>query len=583
VLVGDGSVTVMAGPCAVEDREQLFAAAGAVARAGATILRGDALDKKSFENSKISISEYSLEWKASIDRLQLIKRQALYLTSVNPNLLNKDLLQTDALLDKLLINNSELLKKTLNLNFSQLIEIASFVSQSNLDLIKTSDIVEKIKSFSTCEIIDIITNQSDIEKKIYLFIQAVFDEMPYDITVKYYNSFRQLFDNNLLSESEIEAIRKNNFINLPRSQRLEITKTEIYYDRIATEFKSDKIEKIKFINQRYKHDIIKYILNEYKWRDLILRCLNSLMNTNLKLNTLQCISKLLGILSLYNFSGIKELVVNNWIKKGNTDTRFFAAKSLEYSITQANDSEQEFKVVSLFHYWATLENDPNFNQTALFLYSGFMGRVFYETAMNDFKDIVKKNQSNIVKSGSWNLALYFFCANLLNHSNHRENIIDLINKWSDDSNQEINLIAKVCFSQLLAFGDKIYEGSPRPSMLWLAYKEKKYQEHVFLLWDKLICDYQTRELALGVLQFIISKSASQPSYYDIVEDFVVKYVYILYKKTNINDLQRIIIHLDKWARSTEKSSKGARYILIKINEMRKKLGITLDYNKMLIN
>jgi 3-deoxy-7-phosphoheptulonate synthase len=42
VVVGDGSLTVMAGPCSVESREQLFAAAEAVASAGGDVLRGGA-------------------------------------------------------------------------------------------------------------------------------------------------------------------------------------------------------------------------------------------------------------------------------------------------------------------------------------------------------------------------------------------------------------------------------------------------------------------------------------------------------------------------------------------------------------
>ena len=41
-VVGDGSLTVMAGPCSVESRDQLFETADAVKAAGATILRGGA-------------------------------------------------------------------------------------------------------------------------------------------------------------------------------------------------------------------------------------------------------------------------------------------------------------------------------------------------------------------------------------------------------------------------------------------------------------------------------------------------------------------------------------------------------------
>src|SRR5512141_2104684 len=41
-VIGDGSLTIMAGPCSVESRDQLFETADAVAAAGATVLRGGA-------------------------------------------------------------------------------------------------------------------------------------------------------------------------------------------------------------------------------------------------------------------------------------------------------------------------------------------------------------------------------------------------------------------------------------------------------------------------------------------------------------------------------------------------------------
>src|SRR4051794_19243669 len=41
-VIGDGSLTVMAGPCSVESRDQLLRTADAVAAAGATVLRGGA-------------------------------------------------------------------------------------------------------------------------------------------------------------------------------------------------------------------------------------------------------------------------------------------------------------------------------------------------------------------------------------------------------------------------------------------------------------------------------------------------------------------------------------------------------------
>jgi 3-deoxy-7-phosphoheptulonate synthase len=61
VAVGGGGVTVIAGPCAVESREQLFTAAQAVARAGARILRGDAFKPRSSPYAFQGLGEKGLE------------------------------------------------------------------------------------------------------------------------------------------------------------------------------------------------------------------------------------------------------------------------------------------------------------------------------------------------------------------------------------------------------------------------------------------------------------------------------------------------------------------------------------------
>ena len=61
VVLGGGPVTVIAGPCAVESRDQLFAAATAVAKAGATILRGDAFKPRTSPYAFQGLGEKGLE------------------------------------------------------------------------------------------------------------------------------------------------------------------------------------------------------------------------------------------------------------------------------------------------------------------------------------------------------------------------------------------------------------------------------------------------------------------------------------------------------------------------------------------
>jgi 3-deoxy-7-phosphoheptulonate synthase len=60
-LVGGGHFAPIAGPCAVESRDQLFASAEAVAKAGATILRGDAFKPRTSPYSFQGLAEKGLE------------------------------------------------------------------------------------------------------------------------------------------------------------------------------------------------------------------------------------------------------------------------------------------------------------------------------------------------------------------------------------------------------------------------------------------------------------------------------------------------------------------------------------------
>ena len=59
--IGGGHFAPIAGPCAVESREQLFAAAAAVSAAGATILRGDAFKPRTSPYSFQGLGEKGLE------------------------------------------------------------------------------------------------------------------------------------------------------------------------------------------------------------------------------------------------------------------------------------------------------------------------------------------------------------------------------------------------------------------------------------------------------------------------------------------------------------------------------------------
>ncbi len=64
-IVGDGSLTVMAGPCSVESRDQLFETADGVSAAGATILRGGAFKPRtspySFQGLGVEALRYLAE------------------------------------------------------------------------------------------------------------------------------------------------------------------------------------------------------------------------------------------------------------------------------------------------------------------------------------------------------------------------------------------------------------------------------------------------------------------------------------------------------------------------------------------
>jgi 3-deoxy-7-phosphoheptulonate synthase len=62
--IGDGSLTVMAGPCSVESREQLLATAAGVRAAGATVLRGGAFKPRTSPYSFQGLGVEALRYRA---------------------------------------------------------------------------------------------------------------------------------------------------------------------------------------------------------------------------------------------------------------------------------------------------------------------------------------------------------------------------------------------------------------------------------------------------------------------------------------------------------------------------------------
>ncbi len=64
VSIGDGSFTPIAGPCAVESRDQLFRTAEAVRKAGATVLRGDAFKPRTSPYAFQGLGEEGLQYLA---------------------------------------------------------------------------------------------------------------------------------------------------------------------------------------------------------------------------------------------------------------------------------------------------------------------------------------------------------------------------------------------------------------------------------------------------------------------------------------------------------------------------------------
>lgn len=64
VTIGDGSFTPIAGPCAVESRDQLFRTAEAVKKAGAAVLRGDAFKPRTSPYAFQGLGEEGLQYLA---------------------------------------------------------------------------------------------------------------------------------------------------------------------------------------------------------------------------------------------------------------------------------------------------------------------------------------------------------------------------------------------------------------------------------------------------------------------------------------------------------------------------------------
>jgi 3-deoxy-7-phosphoheptulonate synthase len=114
-VVGDGSLTVMAGPCSVESRDQLLETAAAVAAAGATILRGGAFKPRtspySFQGLGVEALRYLAEAGAQTglpvvtevmepNQVEIVNRYADILQIGTRNMQNYSLLNAVGRIDK---------------------------------------------------------------------------------------------------------------------------------------------------------------------------------------------------------------------------------------------------------------------------------------------------------------------------------------------------------------------------------------------------------------------------------------------------------------------------------------------------
>lgn len=72
--IGPGTMTVMAGPCAIESKEQLLSTAFAVKKAGATFLRGGAYKPRTSPYSFQGLEEEGLKYMKEAQRSDRTER-----------------------------------------------------------------------------------------------------------------------------------------------------------------------------------------------------------------------------------------------------------------------------------------------------------------------------------------------------------------------------------------------------------------------------------------------------------------------------------------------------------------------------
>jgi 3-deoxy-7-phosphoheptulonate synthase len=98
VKIGANEVVVMAGPCSVESREQIFAVAGAVSQAGAKVLRGGAFKPRTSPYSFQGLGEQALAWlREAADRhAMLVVSEVMDHTKIPLMLDTVDILQVGA-------------------------------------------------------------------------------------------------------------------------------------------------------------------------------------------------------------------------------------------------------------------------------------------------------------------------------------------------------------------------------------------------------------------------------------------------------------------------------------------------------
>jgi hypothetical protein len=511
------------------------------------------IDECTYSLIKRDAFNFSFDWTSDYRKEDIIYNHILHFYK---NEHSEEVKVNDIKIKKII--NKPKIKEMINLlNISDIPEFTYNIAKQLSGNLTENEISQKIAENIDSEIEKFIEDSDSCSEQLFILTLAMLEGIGYRQIIKGYKLLKVKLEKHLSLE-DLDEINQKKYLMIKRSDRLKKVRAYITYGIQQKKYGSEKVELVEFNNKRYSNIIIRYFWREFdSWRIDITEWLLE-VGKNSNYFSKRRIIKKLGYICTFDFNLVIDKMQKEWVVNGRRN-KIATAKVLNHA--SLDDKVMLMKQLNLIQHWATLKNNKDLNEVALYCYAILFERIsIFDNDLKNIKGIIQK--SDLIENDQLRYAIYFCFRNMfkykLNDKDDCKKVINFILILINTSDKYTRRFIKLLF---LSISDELYVQVEKnliyPIFLWI-FREKKYMKtKIIELWLTCLNDTKIRKLSMESLQYLFKKSDENTHLYMDLEKFMIV---LICEGTN-NNLNIVVKHLDNWVKKKLDGFKSATRFL----------------------